>query len=526
MAGDLVTPVRAWNVRNPSATSVTCGESTLTRGEFELWSDLIAGELLRRGAGKGDRVALMAGLDLASSAAVVGILKSGAALVPLSERLSATEVGEILGRVEPFAVIADNERIGVAAEAHSASAGATWAVYDLGDLQSSARERVTGVEIGHSDLALIAFTSGSTGRPKGAMFRHGDVLDAMLEWVLQEPLLLRPRVLTVTSNAYLGGLLNGLIAPQIFGGATVLLPKWDPAVALDLISRHEITTMAGTSIFFEQMAAHRAFATTDVSSLTVAIAGGSPVSPDLVRTWHARGVSLRQGYGLTEGCSIVTLPPAEVAANHPDVAGVGGVLREVRIFGEDGAPAEAGDPGEIRIRGPGITFGFWRDPAADAEELADGWLRTGDIGTIDDHGHLRIVGRQKDVIISGGINIYAAELERIIGELPGVAEVAVIGVPHEKFGETPAALVVPDGTVSLTADDVTGYCRRRLASYKVPRRVEFLDEPLPRTQLGKVVKPALRERYSSTSQSVEAMPILPNSVRIEEVRLTGETWPN
>lgn len=190
----------------------------------------------------------------------------------------------------------------------------------------------------------------------------------------------------------------------------------------------------------------------------------------------------------------MTLPPPDIAIAQPDVAGVGGILREVRIVDEHDAECGPNVPGQIVVRGPGISGGYWRDPVTTAEEFAGGWLHTGDVGTIDEHGGLRIVGRTKDVIISGGINIYAAELERIIGEIEGVVEVAVIGVRDERFGETPAALVVADRL--LTAADVVGHCRKRLAGYKAPRYVEFLDESLPRSPIGKISKEPLRAKYS------------------------------
>jgi fatty-acyl-CoA synthase len=343
-------------------------------------------------------------------------------------------------------------------------------------------------------LAVIAFTSGSTGQPKGSLLTHQAIMCALFEAALLEPAVLRCRALDVVSLAYLGGLVNSFLGPLVFGGSVVLVPKWDPALALELVERERVTAMSCTTIFYERMADDPSFATRDLSSVTLAIAGGSPVPVTLLQQWQSRGVVVRQGYGLTEGCSLVSLPSEDLAIAHPDVAGVGGILRTVRVVDEQGQECAAGEPGQIVIRGPGIAAGYWQDPDTTAHEFAGGWLHTGDVGTMEAGGGLRVVGRTKDVIISGGINIYAAELERVISEIDGVTEVAVIGVADDEFGETPAALVV--ATRPISGAEVVEHCRTRLATYKAPRYVEIVDEPLPRTAIGKIAKDGLRSAYA------------------------------
>ena len=281
----------------------------------------------------------------------------------------------------------------------------------------------------------------------------------------------------------------------MLGGSLIFLPNWDAGVALRLIRDSKVTHLGATTIFYEQMAADPDFADADLSSLTVAFTGGNPVTTELINAWSAKGIGLRQVYGLTESQSNVTVPPIELAIDHPESVGLGGVLNTFALKDADGNDCKPGEPGEIWISGPGLAAGYWRDPEQTEAAFGGGWLRTGDIAVRDDAGRLTIVGRLKDIIISGGINIYAAELERTIAELDAVLEVAVIGVADDEFGETPAALVRTSG--DLTAEEIIEHCLGRLARYKAPRYVEFLDTPMPRTASMKIKKGDLRAEYEN-----------------------------
>ncbi|MFV0306378.1 MAG: class I adenylate-forming enzyme family protein [Desertimonas sp.] len=491
---DLVSPIRSWARRDPTAPAISCGDETISRGELDRRSDALAAELARRGIAAGDRVGIIGGIGLGWCYSALGVLKLGATIVPMTERLSATEIAAMLGRVDATAVLVDAERQPIV-EAATAAAPQRWKLVPFSELLDAPVPDAPFEHAARGDqLAVIAFTSGSTGLPKGSLMSHGAMMNAQFEYVLQEPHALRARALDVVSLAYLGGLLNSFLGPLIGGGSVVLLPKWDPRRALELIERERITAISGTTIFYEQMAEEPSFASADLSSLTLAIAGGNPVTRSLLEVWADKGVTLRQAYGLTEGCSLASLPSVELARSRPEVAGQGGILRRVRVVSDDGEDCQPGEPGQIVIEGPGIAAGYLDDPETTAVEFAGGRLHTGDVGTIDADGGLRVVGRTKDVIISGGINIYAAELERVIGELPGVVEVAVIGVADEQYGETPAALVVTSEPVD--AVDVVDHCRSRLATYKTPRYVEFLDRQLPRSPLGKLAKDSLRVEFA------------------------------
>jgi fatty-acyl-CoA synthase len=256
--------------------------------------------------------------------------------------------------------------------------------------------------------------------------------------------------------------------------------------------------MAGTTIFFEQIAALPSFESTDLSSLKVVFIGGNPVTLGLIEAWSAKGVGLRQAYGLTESLSMVTFPSVELSIRKPESVGFGGTLTKVDIMDPDGTPCPAGTSGEIWISGPGVARGYWQDDALTGQTFAGGWLRTGDVGVKDDEGAIRVVGRTKDVIISGGMNIYAAELERAVLELPAVLEAAVIGVVDDEFGETPAVLLRTSGPVP--SHEIVDHCRTRLSNYKVPRYVVFRDDPLPRTSSMKIDKRILRAEYADLAE--------------------------
>jgi fatty-acyl-CoA synthase len=487
---NLTKTIQSWALRSPHEPALSVGNQHWTRIELDRFAARAARWLTENGVqGPGDRVAIAASNSSSWCAIALGALRLGATLVPINERLSANEIRQILSKVQARVVVTDDIR---SQRIESLPAGVSHLELPPlpGDFPVDAGASDQIAEVSRNEHAVIVFTSGSTGYPKGVPISHGVFHEAVLETTLQEPALHRAHALNVTSFAFLGGLFNSFLMPLFLGGRSTMLPAWDPKDALTLLTDAGITTFASTTIFYERMAALPEFTESRISTLKVAIAGGSPVSESLLTQWRDRGVLLRQSYGLTEGCSIVSIPPPEVARMHPDSCGYGGITRQVRIMDDNDVPVPAGERGEIVVRGPGLTDSYLHDPEATAKEFKGGWLHTGDVGTIDEQGLLRVVGRLKDVIISGGINIYAAELERVIGMMGSVDEVAVIGVPDEKFGETPAAYV--RGDASLDKSSIVRHCREQLASYKVPKHVVICADPLPRTALGKFDKRALK----------------------------------
>lgn len=486
----------AWSRRRPQAQALQDPVRSLRWGELAEEQDRAAHALVGSGVRPGDRVGVIGPLSVDWAVAALGVLRAGAVLCPLNERLGPFELAEVFARIDPVLVLAD--------EAHRPTldeiGGPAPTVRTLGSLlEGAGPAQPAGTVLPElprdpSQPVSIIPTSGSTGHPKGVVYTHESLLGAFFEWTLQAPELLRGRALNVSAFSFAAGLLNGLLGPLVLGGSVVLLPRWDAGTALRLIRDEQITTFAATTVFYEQMARLPEFADADLSSLTVAFTGGNPVTTELIEAWSAKGIGLRQAYGLTESLSNVTFPTVEMAVRSPESVGEGGILTRVTVTDEHGVRLPAGRPGEIRISGPGVAAGYWDDEARTTETFGEGWLRTGDVGVVDDHGALRIVGRLKDMIISGGMNVYAAEVERAALTLPGVVEVAVIGVPDDEFGETPALLLRT--TEPVTDADVLEHCRSRLASYKMPRYVVTADAPLPRTPSMKIDKAALRARYT------------------------------
>lgn len=487
--------IRAWTVRQPDAPALTSPDISLTWSELAAATDRAARHLVAAGVLPGDRVGVLGGLSADWAIAALGAIRVGAVVCPLNERHKPSELGEVFTKLTPRVVVAAPGHLDVA-EAAAAETDLPPRILDATDLSCTDVEaRIPEPGGDPSDTVCIIPTSGSTGLPKGVVYTHESLLGAFFEWSLQAPELMRARTLNLSSMSFAAGLLNGFLAPLVLGGSIVMLPKWDPQVAMSLIASENIATMAGTTIFYEQMAALPSFAETDLSSLDVAFIGGNPVTLSLIEAWSAKGVGLRQAYGLTESLSMVTFPTVDLSVRKPESVGYGGILTTVEVMDLDGTPCPAGTPGEIWISGPGVAKGYWQDDALTEQTFAGGWLRTGDVGVKDDEGAIRVVGRTKDVVISGGMNIYAAELERAVLELPEVLEAAVIGVSDDEFGETPAVLLRTSGDVA--PQRVVEHCRDRLSNYKIPRYVVFRDDPLPRTPSMKIDKKSLRTQYAS-----------------------------
>ena len=352
-----------------------------------------------------------------------------------------------------------------------------------------------GVERPADDPLAVIFTSGSTGMSKGVILTTQTLLNIVLENTLTEDGF-RPGsvALLVLPLAFTPGLVYGLLMTTVLGGHLIVEPELNPSRAVTLVEKYGVQALFGVPVIFDSLSRAPAFDTADLSSLQTAIVGGAAVPVDLLQRWAAKGVLLRQIYGMTEAGGVATATLKSEALEHPDSCGSGSIFTEVRVMNDDGTLAGPGAQGEIVVRGPMVTPGYWNDPASTAQALHDGWLHSGDIGVSDDDGRVTFVDRKKDLIISGGINISPVELETVISALPDVAEVAVIAVADEKWGETPAAIITPSG-VSLDRAAVIAHCEAQLSDYKVPRYVVLRDAPLPRLPSGKLDKPTIRAEY-------------------------------
>lgn len=501
MRASVIDTLRWWARRVPDQPAITFEGTTLRWRDLDRWSNAAAHELAGRGVGQGDRVAIAGENSVEWAIAAIATIRLGAVICPVNTRLVASEISPMLGACAPSVIAVDDAHQELL---RSASGSPAIPLVSLNALDGL-RDRHGLAELyGNADTdspACIIYTSGSTGRPKGVTLTHGSLLFLQLENMFFEPCI-RPNctVLTVLPLAFASGLVHGLLTALALGGHLVLLPRYDPGPALAAIERHHVTYFLGVPTMFERISALPEFETADVSSLRATWCGGAPVPRQLLTTWLAKGVALRQGYGLSEMGATGVINARDIAVERPEVCGDGGVFNKFRIVRSDGTDCDVDEPGEILVSGPTMMSGYWADPVTTAATIEDGWIHTADVGRRDGDGYLHVVGRFKDVIITGGINVYPSDIEAVLLELRELADAVVFGVPDSRFGETPAAVVTM--TAGLTTADIVRHCNERMADYKVPRHILIADEPLPRLLGGKVDRAntiaAYRDRVSAT----------------------------
>jgi len=450
---------------------------------------------------RGDRVAVLA-LNTSDTMEVqFACFRLGAIFVPLNTRLTVPELRYIAGDAAPGVMIHDDDlaetALAVAKLCNVASAMRFGPGGSYETAIASARPLDRVEEVTLDDVSTIMYTSGTTGQPKGAIITHG-----MTFWNcvnLGGPAYITPSsvLLTVLPLFHTGGL-NCYTNPVMHAGGTALIMRtFDPAEALRLISdpAQGINVFFGVPSIYQFMAQHPAFATADFSRLIIGGVGGAPMPVPLLKTWEARGVALQQGYGMTETSPAVMALDREDAARKAGSSGKPVLHTEVRIVRPDGTDADVGELGELWVKGPNITPGYWNRPDANAASFTDGWLHTGDATRMDEEGFYYIVDRWKDMYISGGENVYPAEVESVLHQLEAVAEAAIIGIPNEQWGEVGMAVIAVKPDHSLTPAEIHAHCQANLARFKCPRLIEFVDA-LPRNATGKIHKPTLRQRFS------------------------------
>jgi fatty-acyl-CoA synthase len=347
------------------------------------------------------------------------------------------------------------------------------------------------------DDLLLLYTSGTTGRSKGARLTHRNCFWTNLSLDRTSEMSGADVVLQVLPQFHVAGWNVQPLLAWWKGATVVIEPAFDPGRVLELIERRRITTMMGVPANYLFIATDRRFRDADLSSLRLAIVGGAPMPEALLQTWQDRGVAIIQGYGLTEASPNVLCLPADEAARRLGSAGKPYPHVEVGLADPgSGAPVVGPGSGELLVRGPGVFAGYWRNQAATDAALRDGWLHTGDIAERDAEGFYRIRDRLKDMYISGGENVYPAEIEAVLHEHAAVADAAVVGISDARWGEVGMAIVVRRPGRSADQAELLTFCRARLAAFKVPRSVRFTEE-LPRSPSGKLLKRKLRERFEN-----------------------------
>lgn len=459
------------------------------------------------GVGAGDRVSILGQNSIVYLDLLYGLAKIGAIFAPLNWRLTAHELSYIVNDCQPKVLLCGPEYMSVLAEmrpeidvehilgmegAQIQAAGS----YEDGLSAASGQEPVR-LELDDETPYCILYTSGTTGRPKGAVLPHRQILwnciNTVISWGLTEH-----DVSPIFTPLFHAGGLFAFLTPILYAGGRVILARsFDPGESLQIIEREKCTVVLGVPTLFQMWMDSPEFERVDLSHIHFFISGGASCPKPLMEAWRKqKGVVFRQGYGLTEvGTNCFSMTDEE---SQPKSGSVGKPIFHSRmrlVNPESGEEAAIGQPGELLISGPHVCSGYWRNPQATAEALRDGWFHTGDMAHMDEDGFYYIVGRYKDMIKSGGENIYAAEVEAVFRQHPSVADVALIGIPDEKWGEVGLLVCVLKPGQPASAGELLDFCQGKLARFKIPKQVVF-SEALPYSSYGKVEKVKLKQIYT------------------------------
>ncbi len=494
--------------------------------------DQLTNALADRGVGKGDRVAYLGDNHPAFLETLFAAGTLGAIFVPLNTRLAPPEVrfalqdsaSRVLVHSELLSDTAQGgsngtsvtHRIVVTEDSSQPAAGGVGSrapnssnvtVETLEDVLRSGSPEHREVAVTLEDPAIILYTSGTTGFPKGALLSHGNVTWNCVNVLVDYDVTSNDVALMISPMFHAASLTMGVLPALLKGASVVLEPRFDPGRALDLIERYRVTNISGVPTTYQLICEHPAWASTDISSLQKLTCGGSAVPLRVINAYEERGLAFSGGYGMTETAPGATSLQPHMSRAKAGSAGLPHFFTDVRITDPAGdALMAAGEVGEIQIKGPNVIAEYWNRPDASAEAFADGdWFRSGDMGYFDPDGYLFISDRLKDMIISGGENIYPAEIEQLILQLEAVGSVAVVGVPDEKWGEIPVAMVELRDGYHLDEDAIRQHLLGQLARYKIPKKVIYVND-LPRTASGKIRKGDLRVQAAHPGPTGAAHP--------------------
>ena len=465
----------------------------------------LAGLLAAGGIKRGDRVGYLGFNHPMFLVTMFAASRLGAIFVPVNFRLTGPEVGFIVNDAGIHTLLAGEEHQGLVDNiaASLCCQRYLWVDGARGDGRDAAQGMAAATPLAHEplatadDVALILYTSGTTGQPKGAMLSHGNLwwnnVNALLTMDYRED--------DVTLNSaplfHIGGLNVTTLITLMKGGHVVLHRQFDPSAFLDDVPRYRVTTHFAVPAMLLFVSQHARFNEADLSSIRMLVVGGAPVPEALLRLYNERGIAVQQGYGMTETAPMISFLTPEWSLAKLGSAGRPPLLSEVRLI--DGAGSIVAEPrgrGEVCTRGPNVMAGYWNRPEATRETIDEnGWLRTGDVGYFDEDGFLYICDRVKDMVLSGGENVYPAEVENVLYAHPSIAEVAVIGTSDDVWGEAIAAIAVLRPGQSLTLEELNAFAERQLARYKLPKHLQIVGA-LPRGTTGKVLKYLLRAQFA------------------------------
>jgi fatty-acyl-CoA synthase len=483
-----------WARTEPSREALVYGGQRITFGQLQERVEAAAGLLRARGVQPGDVVALLMKNSAAFLELAIAASHAGAVLLPVNYRLGAEEVNYILGHAGAVLLFCDEEL--------RASAGDACATILVGDAaQADSRVLARGCEPlreAHpnrpEDLYRLMYTSGTTDRPKGVMHTHANAAWKAIDHIAALGLTRADRLLVVGPLYHVGAFDLPGVAVLQQGGMLAVLRDFEPEATLALIEHERLTGGWMAPVMLNRVLALPQRERFDLASLRWLVGGGERTPEERIREFgslfrHARYID---AYGLTESCSGDTL--MEAGREIAKIGSTGRALAHVQlaILDDAGQPLPAGEHGEICLRGPKVTRGYWKDEAKTKASFFGEWFRTGDVGYVDAEGFLYLTDRKKDMIISGGENIASSEVERVLYQLPQVAEAAVVGLPDERWGESVTAVVVLRPGTALSYDDLRAHCEGKLAGFKTPKRL-VVHDALPRNPSGKVLKRVLRE---------------------------------
>lgn len=486
--------------------AVVAGDRRLNYRQLNQRVNCLAHALQDLGLKHGDRCAMLAYNSIEYVEVIFAVAKLGLILVPLNWRLSPIELAFNLSDSGTQTLIYDAEFETVAnelkaqtsltrfisIETHNTTPGPkTYA--QLLDGQSAAEPR-PDKPVTLTTPHIIMYTAGTTGRPKGAVLSQGASFYNALNLMLDMHFTSQDRNLAVLPMFHIGGI--GLFTlPMLYAGGTVVIQRtFDPAEALRLLRAENITLFFGVAAVFLFLIQHPDFNADAFAATRVVMSGGAPLPVSLVRQYNDAGIILQQGFGMSEAAPSISTLSKERAIEKAGSIGRALFHVDTRIVDDEINDMPVGEVGELVIRGPNLMQGYWNSPEATDDAFAGGWFHTGDLARMDADGDLTIVDRKKDMFISGGENVYPAEIENAIFELPQIAEAAVIGVKHQKWGEVGCALVVLKPDARLGAEEVIAFLKERLAKFKVPKKIQFVEQ-LPRNAAGKVLKNELRKQF-------------------------------
>lgn len=490
---------------NREAYVASDGSERLTFSELNARCNQVANAFAAAGIAKGERVGLLLMNSSEFMEAYFALAKLGAVVVPLNWRLVADELEFILKDSGTTRLIFDADFVDTVSDLHSRGdktdvkqwlqvtdgehAYFSQSYREFRDAQSTAEPAINGAD---HDMLYIMYTSGTTGLPKGVVHTHHTSIWGVITIAATADYADPERFLACLPMFHVGALTP--LAVNVYAGVTsIVMRSFDPVEAWAVIERENITSGLAVPAMLNFMLQVPEFSRFDYSKLKWVMTGAAPVPPQLTATFHDIGINVQQIYGLTETCGPACLMDSENALLKPDSTGQAFFHTEVKIADDDGNECPRGVAGEVLVRGEHIMTEYWNRPEATAETIVDGWLRTGDVATMDEQGYVRIQDRIKDMVISGGENVYPAEIEGVLMSHPGIREAAVIGQESARWGESPLAIVVLADD-NLAKADILEFCQGRLARFKQPQSVEFVSE-IPRNPSGKILKRVLREQF-------------------------------